>query len=200
MAYVLRMEAPVPTRPSWNHLFETAAAQDGLFTTEQGAEAGYSPQLLVHYVRTGRVVRLMRGIYRLVHFPAAEHEDLAAVWLWTRRTGVFSHQTALALHGLSDVLPAQVHVTLPRDWRSRRLRVPAGVVLHHADVPQADCTWTGPVPTTAPRRTLEDCANEHLSPELLRQAARQALQRGLVAKGDLAAVEAELAPFGGIDP
>ena len=37
-------------RPDWNRLFETAAAQEGLFTTQQAAEAGYSAQLLVHYV------------------------------------------------------------------------------------------------------------------------------------------------------
>ena len=27
--------------PDWDHLFEIAAAQDGLFTTQQAAEAGY---------------------------------------------------------------------------------------------------------------------------------------------------------------
>jgi len=47
-----------------------------------------------------------RGVYRLEHFPAGEHEDLVALWLWTDRAGVFSHETALALHGLSDTLPS----------------------------------------------------------------------------------------------
>jgi len=51
---------------------------------------------------------------------------------------------------------------------------------------------------TTPRRTLEDCAAEDLSPELLRQAARQALRRGLVANGELVEVTRTLAPFGGI--
>ena len=56
----------------------------------------------------------------------------------------------------------------------------------------------GPVPVTAPLRTLEDCAAAHLPPDLLRDAARSALARGLVSRGDLAAVEAALAPFGGL--
>jgi CheY-like chemotaxis protein len=34
---------------------------------------------------------------RLVHFPAGEHEDLNAVWLWTERVGLFSHETAFAV-------------------------------------------------------------------------------------------------------
>ena len=56
----------------------------------------------------------------------------------------------------------------------------------------------GPVPATAPLRTLEDCATAHLPPDLLRDAARSALARGLVSRGDLAAVEAALAPFEGL--
>jgi predicted transcriptional regulator of viral defense system len=184
--------------PNFNRLFDTAAAQQGLFTTRQAAEAGYSPQLLVHYVRIGRALRLRRGIYRLVHFPVGDHEQLAAVWLWSEQIGVFSHQTALALHGLSDVLPAQVHLTLPSAWSQRRFRQPEGVVLHHADVPAQDRCWFGPVPATTPRRTLGDCARDGLSPELLRQAARQAMRRGLVAKSELGDIKKALRPFGGL--
>jgi predicted transcriptional regulator of viral defense system len=185
-------------RPDWDRLFEVAAAQEGLFTTRQAAEAGYSPQLLLHYLRSGRAVRVRRGIYRVVHFPAGEHEELVAAWLWSERAGVVSHQTALALHGLSDVLPARVHLTLPSAWRRRRFRVPAGVALHHADVPPEDRAWFGAVPTTNPRRSLNDSAREGLSPDLLRNAVQQALRRGLVAKPELGDVEEALKPFGGL--
>ena len=185
--------------PNWDHLFEIAAAQDGLFTTRQAAEAGYSAQLLAHHLGAGRILRVRRGVYRLVHFPAEEHEDLTVVWLWSEQEGVFSHQTALALHDMSDVLPAQVHVTLPEAWRKRRLRVPDGVVLHFGDVEGGRC-WFGPVPATAALRTLEDCAAEHFPPELLRGAALDALARGLVARDELAAVQAALEPFGGLNP
>src|SRR5687767_5773912 len=99
------MDSPAGARPDWNRLFEIAVGQSGLFTTQQAADAGYSPQLLIHHVRTGRVARVQRGIYRLVHFPAADHEELVAAWLWSERAGVVSHQSALALHDLSDILP-----------------------------------------------------------------------------------------------
>jgi len=49
-------------------------------------------------------------------------------WLWSEQAGVISHQTALSLHGLSDVLPAQAHLTLPAAWSKRRFRVPPDVV------------------------------------------------------------------------
>lgn len=185
--------------PDWDRLFETAAAQDGLFTTQQAAIAGYSPQLLVHHLRFGRVVRVRRGVYRLVHYPAGDYEDLTVVWLWSEQEGVFSHQTALALHDMSDVLPAKVHLTLPAAWQKRRLRVPDGVVLHFGDVAEGERAWFGPVPATAPLRTLEECAAEHLPPELLRGAALDALRRGLVWRDELAAVQAALEPFGGLE-
>lgn len=186
------------SKPDWDSLYETAGAQDGYFTTRQAAAAGYSTQLLLKYLRAGRVVRTRRGIYRLVHFPAGEHEELVIAWLWSEQAGVVSHQTALALHGLSDVLPTHVHLTLPSGWRRRRFRLPADVVIHHADVPPEDRAWFGAVPTTNPRRSLNDCAREGLSPELLRQAAQQALRRGLVTKAELAEVAQALKPYGGL--
>jgi predicted transcriptional regulator of viral defense system len=186
------------TKPNWDLLFETASAQEGYFTTRQAAEAGYSSQLLLKHVRAGRVARTRRGICRLVHFPAGEHEELVIAWLWSERAGVVSHQTALALQGLSDALPAHVHLTLPRAWRNRRFRVPSGVVLHHADVPPEDRAWFGAVPTTHPRRSLNDCAREDMSPDLLRQAAQQAIRRGLVTKAELGDVEEALKPFGAL--
>ncbi|MBX3246087.1 MAG: hypothetical protein KF901_02770 [Myxococcales bacterium] len=92
-----------------------------------------------------------------------------------------------------------MHLTVPEAWRQRRLRVPDGVILHYADVAESERRWFGPVPATAPLRTLEDCAAEHLSPELLWGAALDALDRGLVVGREIAAVEAALTPFGGLE-
>lgn len=192
------MRDSAQSRPSWDLLYETAAAQDGLFTTQQASDAGYSPQLLVHHVHTGRVVRLRRGVYRLAHFPAREHEELTELWLWSAQVGVFSYLTALSLHDLSDALPSKVHLTLPASWDRRRLRVPDGVLLHYADVAGEDRGWFGAVPVTTPRRTLVDCARGGVAPELILQATRQALRRGLVGRAELAELDELLAPFGGI--
>lgn len=186
--------------PSWDRMYETASAQEGLFTTRQAAAAGYSTQLLRHHVRGGRLSRIRRGIYRLTHFPPGEHEEFITLWLWSEQAGVFSHDTALALHELSDAMPARAHLTLPAEWKPRRFRVPPGVLLHHADIPPSDRTWLGAVPLTSVRRTLEDCARKDLSPELLRHAALQALSRGLVTRAELPELETSLAPFGGLDP
>lgn len=192
------MLGPTRTPPGWDRLFEVAAAQDGMFTTQQAEEAGYSPQLLSHHLGAQRMIRVRRGVYRLVHFPAGDHDELTALWLWSERAGVFSHQTALALHDLSDVLPSQVHLTLPTSWKKRRLRVPDGVALHFNDIPDTERSWFGPVPATAPTRTLDDCAHASFPPDLLRQAAAEALHRGLVGRDEVAAVARALEPWGGL--
>jgi len=192
------MKPPAQTDPNWNALYDVAAAQEGLFTTRQAASAGYSPPLLAHHQKAGRITRVRRGIYRVVHYPLGEHEQLVAAWLWSESQGVISHETALSLQGLSDVLPARIHLTLPLAWRHRRFRVPRGLVLHFSDVPAEDRSWIEAIPVTSTRRTLNDCAVAGLSPELLREAAKQALTRGLVIPTELNQVETALERFGGI--
>ena len=185
------MPSPDQPAPNWDRLFEFAVGQEGQFTTKQAAEAGYSPQLLLKYVKNGRVTRVRRGVYRIVHFPAGDHEDLATIWLWSEKAGVFSHETALMLHNLSDVLPRKVNLTLPADWTKRRLRVPKGVVVHHGDVTRKDRVEIGAVPVTNARRTLLDCVDAHVSPELVEAAVRQALARALIDKDDVKAIRAK---------
>lgn len=170
--------------PDWNALYGIAEAQSGHFTTAQAAAAGYSSQLLHKYVASGRIVRVRRGIYRITHFPAAEREDLVVFWLWGEQAGVFSRETALALHDLSDVLPAKVHMTVPRSWRERRLRIPRGLILHHADLADHEWEWREAVPITTPLRTLFDCIDAHVAPDLVRQALGQARTRGLVSRSE----------------
>lgn len=179
------MQARRPNPPDWGQLYEVAAGQGGYVTTRQAQEAGYSLPLLTHHVKQGRLQRARRGVYRLAHYPAGEHEDLIILWLWSEQEGVFSHETALVLQDLSDALPATYHLTLPAAWARRRLRIPAGVQLYYADVNQADRRWVGHVPVTSPLRTLVDCVAAQVAPEFVRAARRQILQRGLASTSEL---------------
>lgn len=187
--------SPPPKNPNWDQLFDLATGQDGFFTTKQASDVGYSSQLLNHYVQTERLVRRRRGIYRIVHFPPGTNDDFMIAWLWTEREGVLSHETALFLHGLSDLLPSLIHVSVPSAQQARRRQVPPEFVLHFSDVPITDRTWIANVPTTTPRRTLIDCAITEVAPEFLRQAADQALRRGVISRSDLVQVDQALQPF-----
>lgn len=173
--------------PSWERLYEQAVVQAGYFTTAQAAEAGYSSPLLHKYLANGKIVRARRGVYRLTHFPSSDDEDLAVYWLWSGREGVFSHETALVRHDLSDLLPHEAEMTVPPSWRDRRLRVPRGLHLHYAEVPPAERTWYGPVPITTAARTVRDCRAAGVSPEFVDQAIRAGVQRGLFTASEVAA-------------
>jgi predicted transcriptional regulator of viral defense system len=186
------MATAIKTAPNWDLLYEAAAGQGGYFTTQQAADAGYSVQLLKKHLAAGRLKRVRRGIYRVVHFPAGEHEDLIEFWLWSDHAGVFSHETALALHDLSDALPSRAHLTVPARWAVRRLRVPGSVALHFLDVTKRDRAWVGPVPVTSPVRTLADCIEANVQPDLIRQALTQAVDRGMIGRSEAATLRKRL--------
>ncbi|MBX2797020.1 MAG: type IV toxin-antitoxin system AbiEi family antitoxin domain-containing protein [Myxococcales bacterium] len=172
--------------PSWDDLHALANGQSGHFTAQQAAEAGFSFQLLHKHVRSGNLERPARGIYRIARFPPSEHEDLVVLWLWSAQQAVFSHETALQLHELSDVLPARIHLTLPEATPRRRTN-PEGTVVHFADVPAFDRQWLGPVPITKPARSVLDVAAAHGDASLVGQAIDQGIAAGLFHFADVAA-------------
>jgi predicted transcriptional regulator of viral defense system len=146
---------------------------------------------LHYYVGAGRVERALRGVFRLVHFPATDHEELVPVWLWSGGEGVFGLETALAIHGLSDTMPSKHDLVVPSRWRTRRVRPPRGIRLVIDDIPRTDREWIGPIPITKPARTLRDCIKHHVSPELVEQAIVQAVRRRIVSRADVRAMKRE---------
>jgi len=181
--------------PSWDALYQLAAGQSGWFTGNQATNLGFSLQLLSKHVTSGRLERGQRGIYRLNRFPPADHEDLVVAWLWSKNLGIISHETALQLHGLSDTLPARIHVTLPSSERHRQRRVPEGISLHFADVPETYRTWSGPVPVTTAARTVCDLADAHGDAVLIEQAIEEGIRRGVFHARDVVEATAYVAGF-----
>ncbi len=174
--------------PAWYALTALAAEQGGYFAASQARTHGVSYQLLEYAVRQGRFERERRGLYHLTHHPRDAHDDLILDWLWSERQGVASHETALSLYRLSDVLPRWRHLTVPASWQDRRLRVPRGLVLHHADLAPEDLDWSGVLRITRPLRTLQDCRVAGLSPDLLDAAVQEAVARGLLGSAEAARV------------
>jgi len=178
-----------PTRP-WDELDEIAAGQAGHFTSQQAVEAGISAQLLSHHVRHGGLLHVHRGVYRLARFPVGEHDDLVAAALWAGADAVISHDSALALHGLSDALPAKIHVSVP----SPGLRsAPLGVLLMANPVADVDRTWIGAVPVTTAARAVRDVAAASGDADLVEQAIEQGIRRGLFRFREVASAAAWLA-------
>ncbi len=171
--------APNPTRgPDWWRLLEQAHAQGGYFTAKDAQMCRISSPLLRQNVQSGAVEWIQRGIYRLTTFPPHTQSDLLVLWLWSDRQGVFSHETALSLNELSDVLPNVVVMTVPPSWAKRRVKLPDGVELHPAVLPESDVMWVDAVPVTHPLRTVIDCERVGVSPEFVHVAVNQGIARG----------------------
>ena len=181
-------------RESSRQLYEIAEQQQGYFTTKQAKAAGFAENTHPYHVSAGNWVREHRGIYRLSMFPATERPDLALWSLWSRNRnehidGSFSHQTALSLHELSDLNPARLHMTVPRTFR-RNSSIPNILVLHHADLADAD-VQTGPgYRFTSPLRTLIDLIDEKaVEEDQLMHAIKQAIDRGLLSIAQIRSAE-----------
>jgi predicted transcriptional regulator of viral defense system len=177
----------VEQKPDLPALHRLAYSQDGLFTTRQAQERGVSAQLLAHYARTGRFQRMRQGLYRLSDYPSGEHDEIRAAWLTVgMERAVVSHESALVLHGLSDVLPNTVHLLVSREHRG--VRAPRGVTLHTATVPvpDSDITTRHGIRVTTPARTIIDAARSGTAPEQIQMAIRQALQEGRTTPDQLA--------------
>lgn len=165
-------------------LYRQAEAQAGYFTAQQAVAAGMDRSTLRHHARPGgRYERVSRGLYRLRHFPSSPHEHVMAAWLPLRDAGaVVSHESALELHGLSDVIPHAIHLTLPRSERGQRRRT--GVRLHTLNRPptKAEVRTVEGLPATSPERTIVDSLEAGVQPEQVEMAIRQALERGMTTR------------------
>lgn len=175
-----------------DELYRQAEAQAGYFTARQAVDASMDRSTLRHHARPGgRYERARRGLYRLRHFPSSPHEHLMAAWLPLRDAGaVVSHESALELHELSDVIPDAVHLSLPRSERGQRRR--AGVRLHTLNRPpeKAEIREIAGLPVTNPERTIVDALEAGAQPEQIEMAVHQALERGLTTPRRLRAAAA----------
>ncbi len=168
-------------RPDFTHLYKIAEAQAGYFTARQAHEAGYSRERLSGVTARDQFIRVQRGIYRLPHFPASRFEDLFVAHLRTGPNSVISHDSALAVYDLSDVLPSEIHVIMPRTGSRRR----DSLRLHTNKIDVDEVTRREGLPVTTPSRTIADVIANGLGRDLVRQAVEDAIRKGLTTRAQL---------------
>ena len=177
-----------------NQLFEIADRQQGFFTAKQAEECGYVRSNFHLRLTSGEWAQEGRGIYRLARYPVTNRSELVLWSLWSRNLkdvpqGVWSHETALDIHELSDVMPSKMHMTVPRGFR-RRIEIPKVLCLHYAHLGQSEIEDRQGYRVTTPVRTLLDVFEvETVADNFLVQAVHQALERGLVVEEELHSLE-----------
>lgn len=165
-------------------LFLIASEQAGYFTTAQAVMVGWGSQLLSYHARVGTVQRVHPGVYRFRDFPFTQREEVVAAWLAVGKdVAVVSHESALDIWGLTDLIPDAIHLTVPRNKRNLP-KIP-GVAIH---VPSNRFSVQGneirtvesSLRVTSPQRTLLDVAVTGVSPEHVIIGIRQARAKGWI--------------------
>ena len=174
--YTVAVRSP---RLDLRHAIHSVAFQQaGYFTAAQALEAGYSYQAQKYHADAGNWARVDRGIFRLPEWPA-EPDDVFVHWtLWSDRRGVVSHDSALAVHGLSDVDPVRVHLTVPYGFGA----VDEMVQLHVGEVAEDEREARQGWSVTSPLRTLVDTASSDASQEQVDRAMADALRLGMITR------------------
>jgi len=90
------------------------------FTYTQARAAGISAERLYAYRNQGLIDQIARGLYRWADAPEID-EDLLEIAHRAPR-GTLCLITALARHGLTDIIPPRIDIALPRGSRIPALR------------------------------------------------------------------------------
>ena len=179
-----------PYKEVARQLRELAQSQQGFFTTKQAIRAGFAEKVHAYHVNAGNWIREHRGIYRLSEFPTMERPDLMLWYLWSQNRqeipqGVYSHNTALSLHELSDLMPSKLYMTVPKEFR-RNSAIPEILVLYRAHLDASDVQEIHGVRVTRPLRTIADLLwSGNVDRSQLKLAVNQSIRRGLIARREI---------------
>jgi predicted transcriptional regulator of viral defense system len=105
-----------------------------------------------------------------------------------RELTVVSHDSALDILGLSDVVPEVVHLTVSRA-RRYRCGLP-GIAMHTTTrrLGKSDVVVRDGIRVTEPARSIIDAAQAGTAPEQIMAAVAQALDRGMATESKLLGV------------
>ncbi len=90
-------------------ILHMAEIHQGMITSTQVTEAGIPRRCLSSMVLRGLLVKVERGVYTLPE----TWEDELFILQWRFSRGIFSHETALYLHAMTDRTPSRYTMTFP---------------------------------------------------------------------------------------
>jgi predicted transcriptional regulator of viral defense system len=111
----------VPAKPSTR----IPTSLPSVFTYSDAVAAGLSAERLYRYRDEGHLEQVGRGLYRRADAPPADHNLLEIAHRVPE--GTLCLVTALARHGLTDVIPDRIDLAIPRGRRIPALQSPANI-------------------------------------------------------------------------
>jgi predicted transcriptional regulator of viral defense system len=114
----VNVQSVVMMMGSYETILEMLQQNNGFITSAQVTDAGIQRRELSELTAANRVYRVERGIYALPE----TWEDEMYFLQYRFAKGVFSNETALYLHGLSDRTPQAYTLTFPHGYNSTGLK------------------------------------------------------------------------------
>ena len=152
----------------YEQLDRMLADQDGMLQTAQVVSAGISKPVFYHYVRDRELERVAHGIY------LSRDSWVDAMYLIHLRfeQAVFSHETALFFHDLTDREPTEYTITVKTGYNPTRLKAEGIQVftikaeLHDVGLTTAQTPFGHAVPAYDMERTICDLLRSRNSMEM----------------------------------
>ena len=152
----------------YEQLDRMLVAQDGMLQTAQVVSAGISKPVFYHYVRERELERVAHGIY------LSRDSWVDAMYLIHLRfeQAVFSHETALFFHDLTDREPTEYMITVKTGYNPTRLKAEGIQVftikeeLHDVGLTTAQTPFGHTVPAYDMERTICDLLRSRNSMEM----------------------------------
>lgn len=167
-----------------HELLALAEENDGLVTASQARAIGIVDSVLARMTSRGKLERVARGVYRIPYYPSDRLSQYREAILWARASHgpqrvVLSHETALAVYGISDVNPSRVHITVPKSARLRRWK-PKWIVIHRGTLSPSHLSMHESLPVTTVAKSVLDVVGETGRLGLARQAIKDARKEGYI--------------------
>lgn len=97
---------------------ELAKNNKGYITTKEIVKLGISRETVSSYVKNKKIERVKQGVYIL---PEVFEDKMYSIQISSPKA-IFSYETSLFLHGLTDRDPLRYVLTVPRGYNNPRLK------------------------------------------------------------------------------
>lgn len=150
------------------------------FTARNAREMGVHPAVLSHYVKTGRLKRISRGVYQRADYRYPSHfqwGDLVEA-VYSVKGGVVCLVSALAVYALTEEIPRQHWIAIHHGTSIKRTKSLKVVRYRNMELGKTEVELEGTmIPIFNRERTLID-AFRLLSREIAIKALKTAISKG----------------------
>ena len=101
----------------YDELCEVAVSNYGLVTAKMIDALGIHLKDVLEWVKSGRIEKRGRGVYRITHYLPTEYDAYAEAVALVGDTAMICGESVLAMHNLALVNPARVHVAVRQHLR-----------------------------------------------------------------------------------